>query len=369
MRLASTTFLAVASLVAISGCSAPAEETSGSSDDVTGVTDLSALEAELGLVKDAQSAAGTWTRPESMLKAGPCYKKTIGGPDGARYEVRRYTKGAAFFAKLGAGAESGDKRPIACVDVDVDKDPNGDGPITNALDGIALDTAMRYHLGRALGDEAGLGHVWLDFDRGNVEIGDEDHYCGIFAESAVNTPGGKAYAQAITTCKQHGGSEDTCGEQAMTACEKAVATDVVADTIDRPAFPSFGASPGAYFYSVQAPASDPKAEGFVRGEVAAMVYRYAWKVAANRNAFTLAGDPVGKFVKVDATTSDDDKTSKRHARFEKLDAHDLVVDGIEQIAITPKGSDDQVIERAIVLCTRTMGYDGFATSLFQCRGL
>jgi hypothetical protein len=372
MRLLPTSLFALASLATFA-CAAPADETTqGGSDAVTGVTDLSALEAELGFVKDTQSAAGAWSRPDAKLTAGSCYKSTIGSADGASYEFRRYTKGAAFFTKLGATAESGNKRPIACVDVDADYDDNGK-PIVLSLNGLSLDLTMRLHLGKPTGWDAGLGHLYVDYERAMAEVGDSDHYCGIMGDSGTKSPGSDAYAQAITACKQQAGSEDVCGEKAMTACEKAVAKDIVADTIDRPAFPSTddGVPGGVYFYSLQLdPGNKTGNQAYVNAGLLSAVYRYALRVAANRNAFTLTGDPVGKFVSFDQTNSNDMTTVSEHARFEKLDAHHLVSDGIERLAITPKGSDAKVVESAVVLCTRAVGGEyNQPTAAYQCRGL
>jgi hypothetical protein len=372
MRLVALALVLASASFAIAGCSAADETTADDSDALTGVTDLSALETELGLVKDvkAAGAAGTWTRPDAKLTAGPCYKQTMAGDFAASYEFRRYTKGAAFFSKLGAAPGEGDKRLVACVDIDVADDPSGDGPATFALSGVALDSAMRYHLGRASGSEGGLGHLWIDFDRGEVEIGEPGHYCGLLGGNAGIDPGLKAFNQATADCKQAGGNDDSCVEKAMAACEKAAGRDIKADTIDRPAFPSIDTSDATYFYDVHPSAFDTKnSAAHVPGGIASMVYRYSFLVGENKNAFTLAGDPVGKFVSFEDTVSDDASTVTQHARFEKLDAHHLLANGVERLAITPKGSDDKVVEKAIVLCTRTVGGDNEPTTSFECRGI
>jgi hypothetical protein len=367
MRLLASSLLFVASVIAASGCAAPAsDDTSGSGDAITGVTDLTALEAELGLVKDVQAATGAWSRPDTKLKAGSCYKSTVGGAHGSRYEFRRYTTGAAFFTKLGATSLSGDERPVACVDLDV-ADAK-DQPTVLSLTGISLDLAMRYHLGKVTGWDAGLGHLYNDFERATVEVGDASHYCGIWAGLGPKSPGGDAFAQAITTCKQQAGSEDTCDAQAMDACEKATVKDILADTIDRPAFPSIDDSPSNYFYDLQIDGGKGNYT-YLDAELVTVAYRYARRVGTQQNAFTLAGDPVGKYVSYDEQNSDDKTTMSQHARFEKLDAHHLVHWGIERLAITPKGSDATILESALVLCTRAVGEKNMPTAPYQCRGI
>jgi hypothetical protein len=368
MRFYSFSFALVATLITAAGCSAGVEDASAAGDEaITGVTDLSALEAELGLVKDVQEH-GQWSRPEAKLAAGPCYKKTIAGPNGASFEVRRYKQGAAFFAKRGSGQLTGDKRAVECVDVDV-ADDGDKGPNTFALSGVALDMAMRFHLGKPVSYDGGLGHIYVDFERGEVEIGEPEHYCGIVGTSGEQSPGPEAFAQAITTCKQHGGGEDDCDAQAMKACEKAVAKDVIADTIDRPAFDSIDAYPSSYLYHLQMEQNDPKTPNvYVSGSLASLAYRYAYKVGSRRDAFTLSGDPLGPFVKMDQVDNDD-KTSVEHARFEHVDAHRVVTYNLERLAITPKSSDDHIVENAVVLCTRSLNDDFVPTTAFQCRGL
>src|SRR4029078_2248880 len=99
-----------------------------------------------------------------------------------------------------------------------------------------------------------------------------------------------------------------------------------------------------------------------------VAYRYALKVGARRNAFTLAGDPLGKFVKMEEVDNKDD-TSVAHARFEHLDAHRVVNFNVERLVITPKGSDEHIVETALVLCTRSLDDNFRPTTAFQCRGL
>jgi hypothetical protein len=370
MRLATTSLLFAPFVLAVSACAGPAgNDTSGSGEAITGVTDFFALEAELGLVKDVEEASG-WSRPDAKLKAGSCYKSTVGGAHGARYEVRRYTTGAAFFTKLGAGALSGDERPVACVDLDGDDPKSGSTTLALSLTGLSLDLAMRFHLGRVTGGGAGAGHTYNYFERATVEIGDPSHYCGIWAPLEPKSPGGEAYAQAITTCKQHSGDADTCDVQAMTACEKATTKDIVADTIDRPAFPFIAGSPESdfYFYNLELDSRNGQYT-YLDARLVSIVYRYGRRVGTQDNAFTLAGDPVGKYVGYDQQSSDDKTTVSEHARFEKLDAHHVVQNGIDRLAITPKGSDAHIVESAVVLCTRAVDSTNNPTVDYQCSGI
>jgi hypothetical protein len=356
------------SLVACTGT--VADVTADGTEAVTGVTDFSAIEAEFGLVKDTQDAQGHWSRSDATLATGLCYKRTLGGAHGASYEVRRYRQGAAFFPKLGMTPATGDERPVSCIDFDIVPAEKGDDTVMS-LGGVALDTAMRYHLGKPTGWDAGLGHLYTDFERGNVEVSGADHYCAFLGE-VDRSPGGDAYRNALASCKQTGASDDTCNQKAMTACESATTKDMVRDSIDRPTFDQGDAKPSTYFYYVQV--ADPEnkdSQVDLQGPIAAAVYRYALKTATAHGAFTLAGDPVGKFQKfeyVEIVPSVPGEYAE-HLRFEHMDAHHVVSAGVDQLAITPKGSDANIVASAAVLCTRTVGNEGEPTSDYQCRGL
>jgi hypothetical protein len=78
----------------------------------------------------------------------------------------------------------------------------------------------------------------------------------------------------------------------------------------------------------------------------------------------LANDPVGKFV-----SSDGGAYRKAHVRFDRLDAHDVIANGIETLAITPKLSDGHIQASAVALCTRTVDGSGAPTSQLTCRGI
>ena len=109
-----------ASTVACSA-SPSTNETESNDSDITGVTDLTEMESALGLTKDYKKPDGQWSRGDDKLKAGECYQQLMNGPDAANYIFRRYSNGASFFKKLNAGAESGDERPVICVDVEFQK--------------------------------------------------------------------------------------------------------------------------------------------------------------------------------------------------------------------------------------------------------
>src|SRR4051794_15791707 len=100
----SLALLSLGLLVAVPACAASANgETGGppSEDEVVGITDLGTLERALSFTKDAADAQGHFRRSDAALHAGPCFKRTIGSANGASFEVRRYTNGAAFFHKKG----------------------------------------------------------------------------------------------------------------------------------------------------------------------------------------------------------------------------------------------------------------------------
>jgi hypothetical protein len=140
------------------------EDVAGSSDDITTISDLGGLEANLGLVKDPNR-----TRPEAIVKAGPCYQTM--DQSGRDWNLRRYTKGAAFFYTKADGTYLDE---IACVDLDVTQ--NGQ-PATIALGDLSLDIAQRFQLGRMTtsvsgGDPTGGGVATFAFERGaTMEIG------------------------------------------------------------------------------------------------------------------------------------------------------------------------------------------------------
>jgi hypothetical protein len=152
--VASASFLAI-------GCSAKADDSADESEDaVTGVTDLTEMEAALGLTIDSKDAEGNWSRGPAKYRGGPCYAKTRGQSNGRTYEARRYTHGAAFFKKKGTAPGTSDLRPVLCVDVDV-------GGETIAVDDFELDTVIRYRMGALLRRDGAAGSSYLAFDNGH----------------------------------------------------------------------------------------------------------------------------------------------------------------------------------------------------------
>lgn len=157
--------LAAALPLALFACAdRPSEEVAGSSADITTIGDFAGLEANLGLVKDPNRS-----RPEATVKAGPCYQKME--QSGRSWNMRRYTKGAAFFFQNDDGTFVD---TIECVDLDVTR--NGQ-PATIALGDLSLDLVQRFQLGpigktTSGADPAGGGVSTFAFAGGGaMEIG------------------------------------------------------------------------------------------------------------------------------------------------------------------------------------------------------
>jgi len=130
--------------LALAACSPQGETEGVSADEVVGIEDFGAVEKSFGLERDVANEAGHYKRRDGVLEAGPCYKRTKGGPDAATWKMRRYTRGAAFFRKLEADAGQ-DGRPIFCLDVDISSDA---GRTTQSFGRFELDTVLRYQLGK-----------------------------------------------------------------------------------------------------------------------------------------------------------------------------------------------------------------------------
>ena len=160
--------LVLASLSLVAGCSASASDAAAADEsEITGVTDLSELEAAMILEKDVKDASGNYQRSEAKLQAGPCYQKLMTGADAANVQFRRYTNGAAFFKKPGSGPSSGAERPVLCVDVDVSYD--GDADDTLMVSDIEVDAVLRYRLGAPTGGDGALGTFYNEFKNGAVK--------------------------------------------------------------------------------------------------------------------------------------------------------------------------------------------------------
>lgn len=282
-------FVSCALVVTAVGCAASEPGAASNDDAITGVTDLSEMESALGLYGDTKDTHGNYERPEAKLEAGPCYVKLMKGPDAANYELRRYTTGAAFFKKEGAGLASGAERPVLCVDVDVDASENGDGAQTIMVSDIEIDSVLRYRLGAPTGGDGAAGTFYDDFQNG-----------------AVSYHGGY--------CPENSSFDPLAANAMSTFC----------------------------FGEVKFP-GDSGADGRLQ----LLVYEFASKKAAKTNRYSMAADPVGRFVSMQG-----DYTSQ-HIRFEHLDGHSSQnKDGtVTTIAITPKNSDNDIAAKALVTCT------------------
>lgn len=339
-------------LMCIAGCAADSDapEDMASESEIVGVTDLARLETAWGLKKDAQ-VNGKWTRSDEKLKAGYCYKEKIGifAKEAENWEFRRYTTGAAFFRKANTGPASGDKRPIACIDVDSSFDD-----YTMGIDGFVLDAALRYNLGRPSGTEGAAGHQYVSFGDGEkaVEIRDADHFCGLFAGEPGPEPGLKAFDAELAKCKASGGED--CEMQASNACKWWTTIDAQSDKLDRPGWQN------NYIVGLTG------MEHF-KPQHMMMTYKYALMKGNQSNIFSLGDDPVGKFVKLDVSGTAESFWVA--ARYEHLDVHQVYKKGTEALYVTPKSSDKKMEASAIASCTRTVDTMGKGTTDFKCTGL
>jgi len=327
------------------GC-AGEDESFGPADesDVVGVTDIGRLEAAFKLTKDVQKN-GKWTRSDAALKAGGCYEQHLGpgAKEPQNWQFRRYTDGAAFFRKPNTGAASGDKRPIACVDID-DRDLGG-----VSLDGIVLDAALRYKMGAPIGSEGAAGHAYVSFEEGAVEIRDAAHFCGLFVSEGESgpEPGYQAYNDELKKCKAAKNAD--CETSAYNACVWWTTIDAQADTIDRPGWGN------VHVVGV----------GSVPVEVASLVYKYSLAKGNQSNVFSLGDDPVGVF----ESSGGNAEGAWSVSRYSRLDVHHVVSKGDEALYITPKSSDKKIAGSAVVSCHRTIDAANHPTGSYACKGL
>lgn len=357
---------ALALLGGIVGCSQGPSGTTGDDQDVVGVTDLKALETELGLELDKYEN-GAWSRAAERLEAGPCYaaKKGPNAPDPQNWEFRRYKKGAAFFKKLNHGEASGDKRPVTCVDVDLFYGEEFGETI--ALDGFGLDSALRYALGRPTGYDAGMSQLYFAFSDGAIKIRTPDSYCGLYfgpgsvpRDATSIDPGTNAFRDAYWPCADAGGDETECYMNAMKSCETAVEKDLETESLDRPGYL------GAYVTEMTWRDLQPVQ--------AMLAYKYAWKKAKESDLYSLSDDPMGKYL--GAESYGDGPGYWHAARYEHLDVHHTIlntgepnVQGEEAVYITPKSSDKAIAESAIVACKRPLSPEGEPVASYTCTGL
>jgi len=342
--------LAIASLLAmVEGCAVePGAEEASAESDIVGVTDLTKLESAFHLKKDAE-VNGKWARSEETLKAGGCYTAKLGkgAKDPANWQFRRYTNGAAFFRKANSGANSGDKRPIACVDIEVEGQ-------SVMLDGFALDSALRFHVGAPLGYDDGPARTYLQFENGDLELRAAADVCAFEDENVFDAvyPGLKAYNDEKATCLASGKGEKACEASADNACKWWSTVDVKADLLERPSWN------GNYILGIE-----NRTE--LAPEVMMLAYRYALAKGTQSDIFSLGDDPVGGFK---STESRDVKAyaSWVVAHYEHLDVHRIIKGKDEGLYVTPKSSDAKVEASAIVACHRE-AYTPF--SKFTCKGL
>lgn len=123
-------------LAACSAAKSEDEIVGGDTSDLTEMRDFSAIESSLGLTMDPDRS-----RPELLVKRGPCYKKLAAGT--RAWNFRRYQTGAAFFYEDGKTEEP--LSPITCIDIDIDV--GAQFPRVVELSGQALDMALRFKLG------------------------------------------------------------------------------------------------------------------------------------------------------------------------------------------------------------------------------
>jgi hypothetical protein len=235
--------LALGAVSTAVGCSSPTSEPAAASSDdaLTSVFDLSELEQTLNLSKDSKDPTGKWYRGDDKLKAGPCYQKLIAGTGGQDYEFRRYSEGAAFFKKQGAGFASGSDRPILCLDIDAWYDDGSEKGVNETLEvsGIELDAVLRYRLGRPTGGDGAAGTFYSEYQYGDVTT--HGGYC----------------SEGFDAAKPEGLSSFCFGR-------------------------------------IQAPGMN---QG--DGGLQVLVYQYANNHAVSSNRYSMSSDPVGRFVRME----------------------------------------------------------------------
>lgn len=146
-KMLSSMAFAVGACAALAGCSAEAaddgREPEADVQDVVGITDLGLIEKTFGLKLD-KKVNGAWSRD---VTKGSCYAAYVTGDKPAEY--RRYANGAAFFAPNAQYTkDQGHQRPVLCVDLD---------EAGFSLDGLGLDIAFRFGLGKAIGTDSAMG--------------------------------------------------------------------------------------------------------------------------------------------------------------------------------------------------------------------
>lgn len=253
-------------------------DASSSDSDITGVTDLTEMEAALGLNHDFKGPDGKWSRGDETLKNGPCYQKLMTGAEGASYQFRRYSNGAAFFKKLGAGAASGDERPVVCVDVDIfDQFSGSDQAQTISLSDFEVDSVVRYRFGAPQGTEGAAGSSYANFEGATIHY--SNYYCALDGAAWTFEPA--AQSELTKWC----------------------------------------------FSGMQFPGS----QGEIEGHALLVVYQYALARSSESNRFSSQADPVGRFVSVQGGYD----AAEQIVKYEKLDLHILRQGDLSRYVLTP----------------------------------
>lgn len=239
-------------VTAIVGCAAPVDEApTAPADEVIGITDLATLEAKLDLRKATAAAPGS----ARAFEAGACYKALLGTNRGyPAYEARRYANGAAFFAKKGSGPNSSDTRPVLCVDF------HQDDVALESLSGVSLDAILRLDLGKRQGSarNTSTGDAVFSFERGVM------HFKGLPERDRL----------LAVTKRPH--ELDTGLAPSITGSLEKITlkgVEVSSFFLERPEIRDVD----------------------MRGELAFLLYRYAWRKGENSGRFTIASDAVGVF--------------------------------------------------------------------------
>lgn len=298
-------------LLCVACASPPAEDPVAGDDEVVGVEDIAALEAELGMARDERLPDGRWSRD---VTKGGCYAR--GQAASPRWEFRRWKTGAAFFQKR-ADAPGGDSREIVCVDLD---DPY-DASYPHALDRLALDVIVRFHLGGFVSYYGEPQTVITEFERGRL-VGPEE----------------------LRRCQSQADWSEECAplrDDALDRCLKAVIEACLAEYAELAANPTL-ARPSANGHFEALVLRD--GETRLRAPIAAIAARYAAKHATSINVFNMATDPIGAFVGFDGDV----------ARFEKAEIEDASDEVRDVVTLRPRGA-------APVRCARA-----WSSSSFDC---
>lgn len=329
-RIATTTLAALATAFAV-GCAAEnADETAATEGEVVGVTDLALLEQAFDLVP----ASAQRPSSDAALRAGKCYGALVeNGPGWPEFEFRRYANGAAFFAKRGSGYNSGDKRPVLCVDL------HQGAVATHAFGGVVLDAILRYDLGRMQGGGENLttGDAVWQFQRGVLHLK------------------GLPEAERIAAAQKRPHELDL---------EKAPS---VSGSLEKITLKNVRVS---NMYVEEPMMRDVELEG----STAFFTYRYAWRRAENTGVFTVARDAVGVF-KGEAEIFGDGPGYGSTFHFTRGDAfrggyYEMLEDGegalLENISFGPP---NRPADRApLAECSRRTP-DGAETPPFSCTGI